>query len=95
MIYPSVTQLNPKARKDYNYWGIFSTVLILLCWNLGLMVGCIVFEVKVAEYNREESKYNNKLLRDKGVGALGDNLNFIEMIDGFGGATLALFILHL
>jgi hypothetical protein len=90
MIYPSVTQLKKRARKDYNYWGIFSTLLILLCWNLGLIVGCIQFEVGVAKYNRSVS--GNKEL---GAGARSSILDYIDMMNGFGATVLSLVILHL
>jgi hypothetical protein len=43
MIYPIVTQMSAKAHKDYNYWGIFSILLILLLKHAGLMALCIEF----------------------------------------------------
>jgi hypothetical protein len=85
MIYPSVTQLSKKSRKDYNYWGVFFTLLILLCWNLGVMACCIKFEVEVEKFNRSVGESENR----------GHILDYIDMMNGFGGTVLSLVILHL
>ena len=84
MIYPGVTQLSKKSRKDYNYWGIFSILLILLCCNLGVMACCIEFEVEVAKFNRSQGSEKR-----------GHVLDYIDMMNGFGGTVLSLVILHL
>jgi hypothetical protein len=83
MIYPIVTQLKKKGRKDYNYWGIFSALLILLFWNLGLMAGAIRFEVEVAEFSYSLSR---RYL---------DYIDYIDKMNGFGLPVLAMVILHL
>jgi hypothetical protein len=90
MIYPSVTQLNRNARKNYNYWGIFSALLILLCWNFEVMVGCIKFVADVANFNGFVGK--NEKLEEKNYSA---TLDYIDMMNGFGGVVLGLALLHL
>ena len=81
MIYPIHTQRKKSARKDYNYWGLFSTLLILLVWNLELMVAYIVFMADFINI-----KFRVKIAEEE---------ELIGSLIGFGAAMLSLVILHL